>query len=116
MKNQILHNPYCSKSRATLDLLTERKLDVAVTDYQKTPLDKDELRKICGLLGKQPLDIMRVNDVLFSDLGLSKDNGYSDEQWLDVLVAHPKLLERPIVIYNGKAAIGRPIENVMAIL
>lgn len=116
MKNQILHNPHCSKSRATLELLTERKVDVVVTDYQKTPLDKEELRGILALLGKQALEVTRVNDALFSELGLSRDNGYSEEQWLDVLVAHPKLLERPIVVYNGKAALGRPIENVMAIL
>lgn len=116
MKNQILHNPHCSKSRATLELLNERKVDVAVLDYQKTPLGKEALREILDLLGKKPLDIIRVKDGLFSELGLSSGNGYTDEQWLDVLVAHPKLLERPIVIYNGKAAIGRPIENVMAIL
>lgn len=116
MKNQILHNPMCSKSRATLEMLMVRDVDVAVMDYQKTPPSKEELREILKLLGKQPLDIMRIKDSLFTELGLATDNGYSDEQWLEVLVAHPKLLERPIVVYNGKAAIGRPIENVLAIL
>ncbi len=116
MKNQILHNPHCSKSRATLEFLTERKLDVAVLDYQKSPLDKAELKALLRLLDKKPLEVIRTNDSLFSELSLSINNDYTDEQWLDVLVAHPKLLERPIVVYNGKAAIGRPIENVMAIL
>lgn len=116
MKNQILHNPRCSKSRAALELLNQREVDVAVVDYQQNPPGKDELREILHLLGKKPLEVIRVNDGLFGELGLAADNGYSDEQWLDVLAAHPRLLERPIVIYNGKAAIGRPIENVMAIL
>lgn len=116
MKNQILHNPRCSKSRAALELLQQRELDIDVVDYQHSPPAKEELREILGLLNKKPLDIMRTGDELFKELGLSKDNGYSDEQWLDTLASHPKLLERPIVVYEGRAAIGRPLENVLAIL
>lgn len=116
MKNKILHNPDCSKCRAALALLSERKVNVDVQDYQKIPLDKTELEELLKLLDKKPLEVIRIHDGLFSELALSTTNGYTDEQWLDVLVAHPRLLERPIVVYNGKAAIGRPIENVMAIL
>lgn len=116
MKNQILHNPRCSKSRAALELLQQRGLDIAVVDYQQTPPTKEELREILKLLQKKPLEIMRTGDDLFRELGLSKDNGYSDEKWLDTLASHPKLLERPIVIHEGRAAIGRPLANVLAIL
>ncbi|QHS11191.1 arsenate reductase (glutaredoxin) [Sinimarinibacterium sp. NLF-5-8] len=116
MHDRIYHNPRCSKSRATLELLKQRGVDIPVIEYQSAPPSKDELREVITLLGVKPLDIIRSGDDLFADLGLSTANGYSDEQWLDVLAANPKLLQRPIVVRNGKAAIGRPIENVMAIL
>src|SRR3546814_14428975 len=67
-------------------------------------------------LGVEPLAIVRTKEDLFGDLGLAKDNGYSDAQWLDALASHPKLMERPIVIYNGRAAIGRPPEHVLSLL
>ena len=59
---------------------------------------------------------MRTREELFAELGLARDNGYSDEQWLDVLASHPKLMERPIVVYRGQAAVGRPPENVLKLL
>ncbi|MGH8461922.1 MAG: arsenate reductase (glutaredoxin) [Stenotrophobium sp.] len=116
MRNLILHNPRCSKSRETLKLLQERDAEVEVVEYLGQPPGKDELRELCRLLGVKPLQIVRTKDDLFSELGLTADNGYSDEQWLDVLVSHPKLLERPIVVINGRAAIGRPPENVLKLL
>lgn len=116
MKNTIYHNPRCSKSRETLKLLQEHGADVAIVEYLGQPPSKDELRKICKLLGKKPLDLVRTKEELFSELGLSVDNGYSDDEWLEVLARNPKLMERPIVVYGGKAAIGRPPEDVLAIL
>jgi arsenate reductase (glutaredoxin) len=59
---------------------------------------------------------VRTKEALFAELGLSRDNGYSDAQWLAVLTDHPKLLERPIVVYRGRAALGRPPEQVLALL
>ncbi len=116
MTDYILHNPRCSKSRETLKLLTDRGVELDVVEYLQQPLSKAQLREVCKLLGKQPLEIIRTKEALFTELGLSKDNGYSDEQWIDVLASHPKLLERPIVIYRGRAAIGRPPESVLALL
>jgi arsenate reductase len=116
MKDRILHNPRCAKSRETLKLLQDRGVDLPVVEYLQQPLAKSELRALCKLLGVKPLDIVRSKEELFAELGLAKDNGYSDEQWLDVLASHPKLMERPIVVYRGKAAVGRPPENVLKLL
>ncbi|HWU67606.1 MAG TPA: arsenate reductase (glutaredoxin) [Stenotrophobium sp.] len=116
MRNLILHNPRCSKSRATLQLLHEHDARVEVIEYLGQPPSKDELRELCRLLGVKPLQIVRTGEELFSELGLATDNGYSDEQWLDTLARHPKLIERPIVVIDGRAAIGRPPENVLKIL
>ncbi len=116
MRDQILHNPRCSKSRETLKLLADRGVEVPVVEYLQHPPGKAELRDLCRLLGVKPLEIVRTKEALFAELGLSKDNGYSDDQWLDVLAAHPKLLERPIVVYRGKAAVGRPPEAVLPLL
>ncbi|NGY05020.1 arsenate reductase (glutaredoxin) [Solimonas terrae] len=116
MKDCILHNPRCSKSRETLKLLHERGVELPIVEYLQQPLSKSELRKLCELLGVKPLAIVRTREELFGELGLARDNGYSDAQWLDVLASHPKLMERPIVVLHGRAAIGRPPENVLSLL
>lgn len=116
MRDCILHNPRCSKSRETLKLLQEHDVELPVVEYLQTPPTKAELAEICRLLGLKPLQLVRAKEALFAELGLSKDNGYSDAQWLDVLAEHPKLLERPIVIYRGRAALGRPPEQVLTLL
>lgn len=116
MQDCILHNPRCSKSRQTLQLLREHGVELPVIEYLQQPLSKAQLRELCTLLGLKPLELIRSKEELFSELGLSKDNGYSDAQWLDVLASHPKLMERPLVVYRGKAALGRPPENVLGLL
>lgn len=116
MQDCILHNPRCSKSRQTLQLLHERGIELPVVEYLQQPLSKTQLRELCQLLGIKPLELIRSKEELFGELGLSRDNGYSDAQWLDVLASHPKLMERPVVVYRGKAAIGRPPENVLRLL
>ncbi|WP_028080988.1 arsenate reductase (glutaredoxin) [Solimonas soli] len=116
MKDAILHNPRCSKSREALKLLRERGIELPVLEYLQQPLSKHELRELCALLGVKPLELVRTKEELFGELGLAKDNGYSDAQWLDVLASHPKLLERPIVVYRGRAAVGRPPEKVLDLL
>lgn len=116
MRDGILHNPRCSKSRETLKLLQDRQVEVPVIEYLQQPPTPAELREVCRLLGVKPLQLVRTKEALFAELGLSPDNGYSDAQWIEVLAAHPKLLERPIVIYKGKAAVGRPPERVLDLL
>jgi arsenate reductase (glutaredoxin) len=116
MRDCILHNPRCSKSRETLQLLRERGVEVPVIEYLQTPPTKAELAEICRLLGVRPLQLVRAKEALFTELGLRADSGYSDAQWLAVLAEHPRLLERPIVVYRGRAALGRPPSSVLALL
>src|SRR3546814_14482157 len=93
MKDCILHNPRCSKSRETLALLQSRGVDLPTVEYLQQPLSKAELGEVCKLLGVKPLAIVRTKEDLFGDLGLAKDHGYSDAQWPDALASPPQLLE-----------------------
>ncbi len=111
----IWHNPRCSKSRGTLDLLRERGIEPAVVDYQKTPPSVADIERALQSLGMQPRDILRKDESVYLDLGL-ENPGLTREQLIEAMAAHPILIERPIVFANGKAAIGRPPENVLAIL
>jgi arsenate reductase len=117
MKKAIIyHNPRCSKSRQTLQILNDKGVSVNVVEYLKTAPSIKELEFFCKSLKIRPLDIMRTKEALFKDLNLSKDDKRSTLEWLQLLHDYPSLIERPIVIYNGKVAIGRPPENVLAIL
>ena len=112
---KIFHNPRCSKSRAAMDLLTEKGIEADVVKYLETPPDRETLVEILELLNMQPRDLMRKGEAEYSENNLS-DESLTRDQLIDSLVEFPKLLERPIVIANGKAAIGRPIENIIDIL
>lgn len=112
---KIYHNPRCSKSRQTLHLLEERDINAEVVEYLKTPPSKEELGEILDLLGLEPRQLMRTKEAEYQELGLA-DASLSREQLIEAMVATPKLIERPIVINNGKAAIGRPPETVLDIL
>ena len=115
MKNvKIWHNPRCSKSRNAVALLEEQGVDAEVVKYLETPPSKDEIAEVLKMLGISARELMRTKEDIYKELGL-KD--VSDEDALiDAMVAHPKLIERPVVIKDGKAAIGRPIENIVEIL
>lgn len=112
---KIYHNPRCSKSRQTLQLLEERHIDTEVVEYLKTPPSSEELSEILDLLGLQPRQLMRTKEAEYKELGLDNES-LSREQLIAAMVKTPKLIERPIVINNGKAAIGRPPETVLDIL
>lgn len=110
----MLHNPKCSKSRATLALLEERGVDFTTRLYLEDPLDPDELRELGKRLGRSVVDFTRTGQAEFAEAGLSKD---SDENELVVsMAAAPILMERPVVVRGNRAAIGRPIEEVVALL
>ncbi len=116
-KNTIViwHNPRCSKSRGTLELLKERGLEPTVVDYQKNPPSAAEIERALQSLGLSPRELMRKDEAVYAELGL--DNAkLTHQQLIEAMAAHPLLIERPIVFANGKAAIGRPPENVLAIL
>ena len=116
MTNQIYHNPRCSKSRAALQLLTEQEVDFSTIEYLKEPPTVDELDTICSMLDVEPLAMMRTNEARFKELGLSKNDERSRREWLTLMADNPILIERPIIVIDGRAVIGRPPENINQIL
>ena len=115
MTTQIFHNPRCSKSRQTLDLLDDNNEEIEVIEYLKKPATVKQLKAIIKMLGINPRDLLRKGEKEYREAGL--DNmALTDAQLIDAMAAHPKLIERPIVIKNGQARIGRPPEQVLEIL
>lgn len=114
--NKLYHNPRCSKSRETLALLTDKGVELEIVEYLQTAPSVPELQAICESLGKQPLEIMRTGEARFKELGLSKRDQRADSEWLQLMHDNPILIERPILVSEGKAAIGRPPEAVLDIL
>jgi arsenate reductase len=115
MSVEIYHNPRCSKSRQTLQLLQDKGIDPDVVEYLKTPPDKETLERILDMLGLEPRELMRKKEQEYKSLQLDDPN-LTRSQLIEAMIANPKLIERPIVIQNGKAAIGRPPEKVLEIL
>lgn len=111
----IYHNPRCSKSRQTLQLLQERGIEPDVVLYLDTPPDAKTLGAIIEKLGITPRQLLRKGEDEYKEANLA-DTSLSDQQLIDAMVAHPRLIERPIVLHGDKAALGRPPENVLAIL
>lgn len=111
----IYHDPKCSKSRETLALLQNKGVTPQIVEYLKTPPDAATLKQIIKLLGIGPRDLMRRKEEPYKTLGLD-DPKLSNDALIAAMVAHPILIERPIVVAHGKAALGRPPENVLAIL
>jgi len=111
----IYHNPRCSKSRETLALLEEKGAAPKVVDYLKTPPSAAELKAILKKLGLKPRDIVRKGEARYAELGL-KERTVSDDELIALMAENPILIERPIVVAGGKAAIGRPPETVLTIL
>ena len=109
----IYHNPKCSKSRATLELLANRG-DVKIVEYLKTPPTAKELEALVAKLGIEPEQLVRKGEDVYKEKYAGKT--LSRAQWIDALVRHPILIERPIVVRGERAVIGRPPENVHALL
>jgi arsenate reductase (glutaredoxin) len=114
MSDVFLHNPRCSKSRAALDLVRVAGVELPVRQYLDDPLSVDELRNIVRLLGVRPIDIVRRGEAQFKTLGLS--DATADDDVLRAMAEHPILIERPIVVRDGRAVVGRPPENVRELL
>lgn len=111
----ILHNPRCSKSRATLALIEERGITPRVITYLDTPPSVAELDRMLTLLGMEPRELMRHGEPEYRELGLD-DPKLSRKTLIQAMHDHPRLIERPVVLANGKAALGRPPESVLEIL
>ncbi len=110
----IYHNPRCSKSRQTLALLEERGISPTTVFYLDTPPDAQELKRIVAALNIGVRDLMRTKESVYADLGLAQES--DEDKLISAMIANPILIERPIVVHNGKAAVGRPPENVLEIL
>jgi len=115
MTMEIFHNPRCSKSRATLALLQERGYEPTIRLYLENPPDRNELRAILGKLGLDARQLLRKGESEYRELGLA-DPSLDEDSLLNAMAAHPRLIERPIVVVGGRAAIGRPPESVLDIL
>lgn len=112
----IYHNPRCSKSRATLALLEEQGIQPEIIDYQKNPPSKEDIENILEKLGMDdPRELMRKKEDEYAEAALD-DPGLHRDTLIIAMIQRPKLIERPIVLANGKAAIGRPPEQVLEIL
>ena len=108
----IYHNPRCSKSRQTLSLIEENNQAVTIVEYLKNPLTKSEINGLLNTLSVNPIEMMRTKEAEFKEQNLK---GADDETLINAMVATPKLIERPIVVKNDKAIIGRPPENVLTL-
>jgi arsenate reductase len=115
MPVRIYHNPRCSKSRATLELLRERGIEPEITLYLEDPPSMQELSLILDTLACGPRDLMRTGEAEYAEQGLDEPS-LSRNELIAAMVATPRLIERPIVLANAKAAVGRPPESVLEIL
>lgn len=111
----MLHNPRCSKSRATLQLLRDRGIEPEIIRYLETPPDPAELKAVLQAMGCGPRDLLRTSEPVYRQLGLDNED-LEDEALLAAMAANPILIQRPIVVHDGRAAIGRPPESVLDIL
>jgi len=109
----IYHNPRCSKSRQTLALIEEKNQDVTIVEYLKSPLNIVEIEQLLSLLNVTPLDMMRTKEAEFKEQNLANAD---DTALISAMAATPKLIERPIVTDGTHAIIGRPPENVLALI
>ncbi len=107
---KIYHNPRCSKSRAGLAHLETKKIDFEIIDYMKNSLSEADLADLLMRLNKSPQDIIRTQEAIYkSDF---KGKEFADEEWIKIMIEHPKLIQRPIIVHNYKAVLGQPVEEI----
>jgi arsenate reductase len=114
-KVTVYHNPVCGKSRGALEILAERGIESEVIEYLKSPLDRATLEGFLDLLPGAPAELVR-KDKRFKELGLNEGDYVTRDQVVRVLLEHPELMERPVVIHGGRAIIARPSERVLEIV
>lgn len=107
------HNPKCSKSRATLELLNSKSIEPKIIEYLSTPLTPEELIVVFKALGKKPKEVLRTKEDDFKKLNIDLEN---DSEVISAVINFPKILERPIVLNGDRGVIGRPPENIMELL
>lgn len=109
------HNPNCSKSRETLQILRDNDREPVVVDYLENPPQEDELRRIIGLLGVSARDLLRTTEPVYRDAELDDDT-LTEDELIEAICEYPALLQRPIVITDDRAVIGRPPTRVLEII
>jgi arsenate reductase len=114
-KVTIWHNPRCSTSRTTLSLLEQHGLQPVIVEYLKTPPSVDELKSALKKLHMKPRELMRKKEAIYKELGLDKES-LSDDRLIQAMAENPILIERPVVFFRARAALGRPPENVLDLL
>lgn len=113
---EMWHNPRCSKSRETMQLLADAGVEPDVRRYLDDPPDADELRRVLGLLGMEPWELVRMGEADAKELGLRDWERDDPEPWIEAMVTHPRLIERPVVVDGDRAVVGRPPSNVQDLL
>ena len=113
-KFTIYHNPRCSKSRNTLALLEERGVSPDIVLYLETPPDRKQIMNLLSMLGMSAGDLVRRGEQDYKSCGLDRNS--TDEEIVNAMATHPKLIERPIVVKGKKAVLGRPPENVLELI
>ena len=111
----IWHNPRCSKSRQTLQLILDRGIEPTIVEYLNSPPSKAELTNALKALGIEPRDLMRNKELPYKELSLA-DEGLTRAELVTAMVEHPVLIERPVVFGGTRAIVGRPPENVLELL
>ena len=107
---KIYHNPRCKKSRAGLAYLETKKVDFEIIDYIKKPLSEAELANLLMKLNKSPQDVIRTQENIYKSN--FKGKNFADEEWIKIMIEHPKLIHRPIIVRNYKAVLGQPPEEI----
>jgi arsenate reductase (glutaredoxin) len=110
----IYHNPRCRKSRAGLKYLEDKGVEFEVVEYIKNPLTGMEVKKLLDKLGKKPIDIIRKQEEIYRKELKGKD--YADDEWISIIAANPRLMQRPIVVRGNRAVLGDPAENIEQLL
>ena len=111
---KIYHNPRCSKSRKTLDIIEKEGVEPEIIKYLEEPPSKKELKELINLLGIKPEELVRKTEKIYREK--FNDKELTDEAWIEAMVQYPKLIQRPIVVKGRRAILGRPPENVQELL
>ena len=114
MEHIIYHNPRCSKSRQTLGILQDKGAEIKIVEYLKNVPTREDLSTLISQLGITPMELIRKGEAVYKENYKGKE--LSDDEWIDAMVSHPKLIERPIVTFGKKAIIGRPPEKVLELI
>lgn len=107
----IYHNAHCSKSREGLEMLKESGTDFEIREYLKTPFTEDELEQVLKKLKMEPVDILRTEEKLWKEN--YKGKTLSKQELIEIMIANPKLIQRPIVVKDEEAVLGRPVSNIL---